>query len=409
VFLFGAEKCARPDIYISGMSTEGKYVAKGGFQIKAGELKAAVQRFKHVIPKGDTDEILTRLLVCQMKDRLELHGSDGEMYASFAMNVEPLERFVVGEGRAVSYYWLTNYLKYVPEETVLKCVFAENEKGVPYFLIETEYGREVFYGIDSHNYPKAAKFYCSNIAIMKVDDFRDMVARTIFAADGMLYSRLGGVYFHCLPDRTRFVATNRAILSMYEKTDVIFRKPESIVVPTGVLQAFKAGIKDTPEGENVLIYISEGYIQLACNGFVLFSKCLCEDFPDYERVVPKETPHVATFERDKLYKAVKRLKAVTNRDVPRIEFTFSEDSVELYAPNEQRGSGSTETVECKYGGDTLKVSFDADFLLSILQAIQSKRVIMRIASSKRPVIIEPEPKPVLYNMLCLIMPMAEKV
>jgi DNA polymerase-3 subunit beta len=404
----GGGKCASLRIYICGMSTEGKYVARGGFYIKAAELKAAVQRFKHVIPKGDADEILTRLLMYQIKDRLELQGSDGEIYASFALKVEPLERFLVGGGMAVSYYWLRDYLKYVPEKAILKCIFADNEKGIPYMLIESERGTKSFYGIDSYNYPKATKFYCSNIAMMKVDDFRDMVARTIFAVDDMPYSRLGGVYFHCLPDRTRFVATNRAILSMYERTDVIFRKPESVVVPIRVLQAFMAGIKGLSGGENVLIYISEGHIQLAYNGFVLFSKCLGEDFPDYARVIPKETPHVVTFDRDKLREAVKRLKVVTNREVSRIEFAFSGDSVELYAPNAQQEGGSTEKVVCNYAGDTIKISFCADFLLPILENIKSERIIMRIASNIRPVIIEPESQPLLFNMLCLIMPLAGK-
>jgi len=44
-----------------------------------------------------------------------------------------------------------------------------------------------------------------------------------------------------------------------------------------------------------------------------------------------------------------------------------------------------------------------------LENIKSERVIVRIANSNRPVIIEPEPQSLLFNMLCLIMPMAEKV
>jgi DNA polymerase III sliding clamp (beta) subunit (PCNA family) len=66
-------------------------------------------------------------------------------------------------------------------------------------------------------------------------------------------------------------------------------------------------------------------------------------------------------------------------------------------------------VVCNYAGDSLKVVFCSDSLLSILENIRSERVTMRISCNTRPVIIEPEPQSLLFNMLYLIMPMAYKV
>ena len=395
------------------MSTEGKFVAKDGFYIKAGELKAAAERFKHVIPKKTTDKVLERLLIHQMRDRLELSGSDGEIYASFVMNVVPTWEVKVGVSVAVPYKPLTDFLKSLPAEAVLKCMQAHDEKGIPFMLVESDYGNQVFHGIDYYNYPLPPRFRPDNIVLMNEDAFRDMVARTIFAAADEIYPNLSGVYFDFLPDRTNFVATNRAILSMYTRTDLGFpmvkEKPKSIIVPTKALKAFMAGIQGLPRIENVLIYPFDEYILLAHKGFFLSSKLISGQYPDYQRVIPTETPHVAIFEHDKLYKAVKRLAACINKkEVARIEFTFSSDSAELYAPNAQQGGGSTEKVVCNYTGDTLKVIFYADFLLSILENIKSGRITMRIASNIRPVIIEPEPQSLLFNMLCLIMPLAEK-
>jgi len=395
------------------MSSKEKYVATSGFCIKAGELKTAVGRFKHVIPQSADDEILERLLIYQIKDRIELRGSDGEMYAIFLLNVEPLEPFVIGEGMAVQYKTLTDFLRQIPEETILKCMYAKNEKGIPHMLIESEYGREVFHGIDSYNYPSPPHLRPDDIVLMNTDAFQDMVAQTIFAADNMPYSKLGGVYFHFLPDKTNFVATNRTILAMYTSTDLeipmVKQKPKSAVVPTKALQAFMAGIKGLPYIGNVLIYPLGQYIQLAHKGFILCSTTLGEDYPDYQSVIPAETPYVATFERDKLYKAVKRLAASVNKkEVPCIEFTFSRGSAELCLHNVQHKNDSTEKVVCNYTGDVLKVSFIAELLLPILKNIKSERFVMRIASSTRPVIIEPEAQNMLFNMLYLIMPLAEK-
>jgi DNA polymerase-3 subunit beta len=396
------------------MSTEGKYIAKGGFYIKAGELKIAIGRFEHVIPKKATDEVFERILIHQIKDRLELSGSDGEIYASFVTNVVPTWEVTIGVSVAVPYKLLTDFLKSLPEEAVLKCMQVYDEKGIPFMLVESDYGNQVFHGIDYHNYPPPPRLRPDNIILMNEDAFRDMVARTIFAAADATYPNLSGVYFDFLPDRTNFVATNRFILSVYTRTDLDFPmvegKPKSIIVPTKALKAFMAGIQALPRIENVLIYPLDEYILLAHKGFFLSSKLINDRYPDYQKVIPAETPHVATFEHDKLYKSVKRLTAsVKKKEMARIEFTFSSDSVALYAPSVQQKGGSTEKVVCNYAGDSLKVIFCSTSLLSILENIRSERVTMRISCNTRPVIIEPEPQSLLFNMLYLIMPMACKV
>jgi DNA polymerase-3 subunit beta len=390
------------------MSTEGKYVVKDGFYIKAGELKTAVGRFKHVMPKKPTDEILGRLLIHQMKDKVELSGTDGEIYASFIMNVVPTWGVGAGVRLAVPYKLLTDFLKNLPEEAVLKCMQAHDEKGIPFMMIESDYGNQVLHGIDYHNYPSPPYLRPDNVVLMNEEAFRDMVTQTLFAADDPTYPNLYGVYFDFLPDRTNFVGTNRFILSIYTRTDLVFgrvkEKPKSIIVPAKALKAFMTGIQDLPRIENVLIYPFDEYILLAHKGFFLSSKLISGEYPDYQRVIPAETPHVAIFERGKLYKSVKRLVASVNEEVVRIDFTFSSDSVELYATNEQQEGGSTEKVVCNYAGEPLKISFNAGFLLPILENIKSERIIMRIASRKHPVIIEPAPKSLLSNMLCLVVP-----
>ncbi len=390
------------------MTMEGKYLAKGGFYIKAEELVKAVERFKNVIPKKAKNGIFERLLIHQMKHRLELHGSDGEIYATTFLNVEPIEGTKVDVSVTVSYKEISAYLKRIPKETTIKCVYADDEKEIPLMLIESKYGQKAFHGIDSCNYPKAAKFRCSNIAVMKVCDFRSMLARTLFATDDKADSKMNGIYFHCLPDRTRFVATNKYILSMYEKTGVVFTKPESVVVPSKVLRTFMAATEDILEDENVLIYISEGHILLSCKGFALFSKCLGTDFPDYESVIRKESRYIAILERENLIKVIKQLLPFADKKTPRIDLNFDKDGVLLSIESTSHKPIKTENLLCKYSGDTPKyfmVSFNAKLLLPILENIESEHIVMKMVSSGRPVVIQPEPQDAEAYMLCLIAPM----
>jgi DNA polymerase-3 subunit beta len=389
------------------MSAKGKYVVHGGFYIKVGELKSALERFKRVIPERGTDKILRHLLMHQMHHRLELHGSDGEMYAIVALDVKPIEGMGLDVALAVPYKSLINHLKRIPDDVLLKCAFVDEHGSPSHILIESEYGRKTFHGMPFQRYPRAARFRCPNIAIMKVGDFRDMLSQTVFAADEHTGSGLNGVYFHCLPDKTRFVATNKYILSMYERADVVFTKPESVVVPTRVLQVFAEGIEDASEEEDVLIYVCSGHILLAYKGFSLFSKCLGGDFPDYESVISKERPYVVSLKREKLINEMKELLPFADKESPIFHLNFIGHRLDISVENTRRRMRKSKTGSVYYESverTAFAVSFNAKQLLRILENIRSEYIEIKVATSSRPVAILPEPQDAKAYVLCLISP-----
>jgi DNA polymerase III sliding clamp (beta) subunit (PCNA family) len=211
-----------------------------------------------------------------------------------------------------------------------------------------------------------------------------------------------------LPDRTRFVATNRYILSMYERTDVVFPKPEGGVVPTRVLQAFDAGIEGLSAGDDVLIYVSDGHILLVYKGFSLFSKCLEVDFPDYERAIPKEPKYIPILNREALINAIKQILPFANKTTPRIDLSFDEANVVVSTENTEQKISKAENLSCKYSGDAptgFRISFNAKSLLPILENIKSEHIVMKMVSSWRNVIILPEPQDSKAFVLYGIAPM----
>jgi DNA polymerase III sliding clamp (beta) subunit (PCNA family) len=396
-----------------------KFVVHGGFYIKAGELKAAVERFKHVVPEKSEDKILEHLLMYQMKDKVELRGStrdayaDCEIHASFMVNVEPVEGSNVNAVTlAVPYEPFTYFLKSVREDTKLKCVHADNERGVPHLLVESEYGRHVFPVIPSWGYPTFPHLRPDDIVFMKLDAFRDMIARTLFAADDAPRSKLAGVYFDFLPDKTRFVATNKYILSMYESAELEFpkvggTKPKSMIVPIKALQAFMEGIRGLESGDEIIIYPFEQYIMLAYGGFTLSSTLLSGPYPDYERVVFKERPYVVSLKREELINEMKELLPFADKESPIFHLSFIGDRLDISVENTRRRMRKIKTGSVFYESverTAFAVRFNAKQLLRILENIRSEYVVIKVESSSRPVVILPEPQNAKAYVLCLISP-----
>ena len=386
------------------MNAEGKNV-KGGFAIKARALKAAIERFKEVVPKKAAKEYLTHLFLRQTGGRLELHGGDGEIYATLVIDVEPMGGNDVRV--AVQYKQLTDFLKGLPENVMLKCMQTEGKDGALNLLAESKYGRHTFRGTEFVDFQIEPEGDDYRVVAIKVADFRDIVASTAFAADDSFFLNLHGIYFHFLPDKTNLVATNRYILSLYERADLVFSGVKSVIVPVKALHGFVAGIKDAPDNDEVSMYVSEHCVLFSYGAFRLRTPVINSSFPDYQSVIPTDTPRVAIFELEKLRKAVKRMATVANKKVPRIEFTFSGDIVELYTHNALNGVTGTENVACKYGGDTLKIAFSAKLLLPVLENIKGERIVMRMVGPHRSVVIEPETQTSPLNMLCLMMPLVE--
>jgi DNA polymerase-3 subunit beta len=396
-----------------------KFVVHGGFYIKAGELKAAVERFKHVVPEKSEDKILEHLLMYQMKDKVELRGStrdayaDCEIHASFIVNVEPIEGSNVNAVTlAVPYEPFMYFLKSVREDTKLKCVHADNERGIPHLLVESEYGRHVFPVIPSWGYPTFPYLRPDDIVFMKLDAFQDMIARTLFAADDAPRSKLAGVYFDFLPDKTRFVASNKYILSIYENAELEFPKvggikPKSMIVPTKALQAFMEGIRGLKSGDKIIIYPFEQYIMLAYGGFTLSSTLLSGPYPDYERVVFKDRPYVVSLKREELINEIKQLLPFVNEKRPRVDLKFLGHRLDISVENITRLTRNRYERSVYYecaDKRAFSVSFDAEQLLRILENIRSEYVVIKVESSSRPVAILPEPQDAKAYVLCLISP-----
>jgi DNA polymerase III subunit beta len=403
------------------MSMEGTYVVNGGFYIKAGELKAAVERFKYVVPEKSEDKTLEHLLLYQMKDRVELRGStrdtyaNCEIHASFMVNVEPVEGSNVNAVTlAVPYKPFMYFLKSVREDTMLKCVYADNERGVPHLLVESEYGRHAFHGIPSWDYPTFPRLRPDDIVFMKLDAFQDMIARTLFAADDAPRSKLAGVYFDFLPDKTRFVATNKYILSMYESAELEFPKvggikPKSMIVPTKALQAFMEGIRSLESGDEMIIYPFEQYIMLAYGSFTLASTLLNGPYPDYEKVIFRERPYVVSLKREKLINAMKQLLPFANQRNSRFDLNFIGHRVDISVEDTKRKIGKTESVYSERVEKlTFAVSFNAEQILCVLENIKSECVVMKVENSSRPVLILPEPQDAKAYVLYLIAPIVKK-
>jgi DNA polymerase-3 subunit beta len=407
-FLFCTKKSAHSHIYICGMSTGGKYKAVGGFSIEVGYLEDAIKRVKHVLPAKSKpgNKLLEYVLLMQKGDKLELQASGLEAQASFDIKVRPIEGEPNEVRIAIPYKQLLSFLEGFQDWQELRCAQIKEESNAPCLLIESIWGQHIFQGVEASEYPKFLEVNCDDYRTVDVSILREAVLQVAFAADDSGLYGLDGVYFDFDGNYTYVVATNKYILSLYSREFFFICTPsQNFFVPVKALQAFLSGIEKLLGADSVSIYVSSHRIQLESSGFKVSSVLINNSFPDYRKVIPSETPYIATLEREKLYKAIKRLLPFVDRKLPRVDLTFANNNVTILGRSTVKGTAEKANLVCQYGGDTLRISFNAKFLLRILENLKSEHIVMKMTSNGRVVVIQPMPQGAKAHVLCLISPM----
>lgn len=107
---------------------------------------------------------------------------------------------------------------------------------------------------------------------------------------------------------------------------------------------------------------------------VLLSRKLTGNFPDFERVLPKEHAHSVSLDRDELRGAIERVSQFSDERSRAIRVQFIEGEVKIHSSLSDTGE-SEESVPVEYEGPTVEIGFNAGYLLDFLRAIPQKRLL----------------------------------
>src|SRR4029078_13327825 len=75
-------------------------------------------------------------------------------------------------------------------------------------------------------------------------------------------------------------------------------------------------------------------------GRLLITRKLSGQFPNYEMVMPKDSPNRATFDVDDMRSAVRRISLMADERNRSIRVTFREGEVEITAQSSEEGEGA---------------------------------------------------------------------
>jgi DNA polymerase-3 subunit beta len=149
------------------------------------------------------------------------------------------------------------------------------------------------------------------------------------------------------------------------------------------------------------ITIGNNHIRVALEDYVFTSKLIDGRFPDYERVIPKNSDKLVVADKELMRQALVRTSILSNEKYRGIRLRLESGLIQAQANNPEMEEAE-EALEVKYSGAALEIGFNVSYLLDALGAIETGEVNLALGDSNSSCVVTPA-----TNVDCtyVIMPM----
>lgn len=113
-----------------------------------------------------------------------------------------------------------------------------------------------------------------------------------------------------------------------------------------------------------------------------------EQFPPYNKVIPKQQPRRVVVARQSISESLKRISLVANDKSGAVRFHVAAGTVRITSENPDIGEGSEE-LDVDYAGENVEIGFNVRYLLDVLGAITEDEVAFELGGQLDPGVIKP--------------------
>lgn len=228
------------------------------------------------------------------------------------------------------------------------------------------------------------------------------IENTIFAvATDQIRPQLMGILWDVKPDGIIFVATDTRKLVKYENKTAAPGIERRLILPLkpAVL------LKQLLSKEDVKVVLTDKSATFSTEKLTLSCRLIKGNFPPYERVIPADNPYVATFDRESILTAVRRVSVCADPAHGLMKLRFTHGLLEIKVDDTSHSTFAVEKVPCDYTGRDIVIGFSAGYLIEIFNTLPTENILMKLADPSRPGVFVPEENAENTDLIIILMPM----
>lgn len=230
----------------------------------------------------------------------------------------------------------------------------------------------------------------------------DLIEKTVYASgESDTRYTLNGLLFHVSQgismtvvgtDGHRLALANRNIEGM-------IKEERKLIIPRKAAAELRKLLDKSKE--NIKMTFCKNHVLFSIGGMQFLTRLIEGTYPNYEQVIPAANEKKIVVGRDALARTLRRVAIMSRERSNAVKVDLSDNLLKITSSNPDIGEAQDE-VSVEYQGESLTLGFNAKYLIDILDAMTSERVVMELQAALSPVLIKEEKN---EDYRCVIMPM----
>ena len=174
---------------------------------------------------------------------------------------------------------------------------------------------------------------------------------------------------------------------------------QQLIIPSKTLNEF-IKMSSFIDEDAVKIYTEKSKLIIKSEKTMTISRLLEGQFPQYNKLIPNESPKEAMVNVSQMTSALERVSIMVNEKTSIVKLEFSHNTLKLTADTPDSGK-SEESIDIDYAGEDLTIAFNYKYVLEALKNIDSDEVKVGLNTPLSATMFKPNNE---EDYVCLIMP-----
>ncbi len=151
--------------------------------------------------------------------------------------------------------------------------------------------------------------------------------------------------------------------------------------------------------KTIKIAVSRVKIKITSEQTTIISKLIDGEFPDYDKVLPKNNNQIALINKKAFFDCVDRVSTVATDKHKSVKIVLENGKMNLQVGTND-GSFAYEELDVNYSGEKIETGFNSRYLLDVIGQVDKEELIMRFKDGMSPALIEAKD----MNSVFVVMP-----
>ncbi len=336
------------------------------FTVSRADLVRELNLSQGVVEKKTTIPILSNVLVEADGERIDLTATDLELgiRCSCAARVKKAGAGTIPARR------LLDYVRLLPDGDV-QVKIADNH----WANLTCGRSKTRIAGMSRESFPELPQMP-EALAEIPIGVLGGLIGKTVFSISSE-ESRftLNGALLVLRKGAMVMVATDGHRLAMIETSEELpgVEGAYRALLPRKAMLELQKLASDSNAAAMVKFSGDENHLFFKIGDRLLLSRKLTGNFPDYERVLPKDQPYSVILNREEFRASIERVSQFSDERSRAIRVRVAPGEVKIHSSVSDTGE-SEESIPVEYNGPAVEIGFNAQYLLDFMRAISNEKV-----------------------------------